>query len=151
MIHKLQHKNKDIARKIRSVFQISYAVEAKLLSAVDFPPLKRKLVDFIESNNTFFGVFLNDALAGVIEIKKSNTSVHIQSLVVAPKFFRQGIGRKLTEYILNSYDSKIFTVETGVKNKPATELYKKLGFVEVKQWETDHGVRKVRFEIKEKL
>lgn len=151
MIHKLQHKNKDIARKIRSVFQISYAVEAKLLSAVDFPPLKRKLEDFIESNNTFFGVFLNDALAGVIEIKKSNTSVHIQSLVVAPKIFRQGIGRKLTEYILNSYDSKIFTVETGVKNKPATELYKKLGFVEVKQWETGHGVRKVRFEIKEKL
>ena len=151
MIYKLQHKNKDTARKIRSVFQVSYSVEAKLLSAVDFPPLKRKLEDFIESNNTFFGVFLNDELAGVIEIEKSNTGVHIQSLVVAPKFFRQGIGRKLTEYILSSYDSKIFTVETGVKNKPATKLYKKFGFVEVKQWETDHGIRKVRFEIKEIL
>ena len=71
MIKKLQHKDKNISSEIRRVFQVSYAVEAKLLGAIDFPPLKRKLEDFIESNNTFFGVFLNDALAGVIEIKKS--------------------------------------------------------------------------------
>lgn len=145
MIKKLRHKDEDIAKKIRSLFQVSYAVEAKLLNAVDFPPLKRKLEDFVACETIFFGYLKNNEFAGVIEIDKSNTSIHIQSLVVAPKFFRQGIGRELTEFILNSFDSKLFTVETGVKNKPAIKLYKKLGFIEVKQWNTDHGVRKVRF------
>ena len=149
MIHKLQHKNIDVARKIRSVFQASYAVEAVLLNAVNFPPLKRKLDAFIECDNIFFGFTINDELAGVIEIDENNAGVHIQSLVVHPQFFRQGIGRKLTEFILNSFDTKLFTVETGVKNEPATELYKKLGFIEVKQWNTDHGIRKVRFEKRE--
>jgi ribosomal protein S18 acetylase RimI-like enzyme len=146
MIKKLQHKDEDIARKIHSIFQVSYAVEAKLLNAVDFPPLKRKVEAFLECDTVFFGFLKNNELAGAIEIDESNTSIHIQSLVVAPKSFRQGIGRELTEFILNSFDSKLFTVETGVKNEPAIKLYKKLGFIEVKQWNTDHGVRKVRFE-----
>ncbi len=148
MIQKLQHKDIAISEKIRSVFQASYAVEAILLNAVDFPPLKRKLDAFIECDNLFWGFILNDELAGVIEIDKNSTGVHIQSLVVNPNFFRQGIGRKLTEFILNSFDTKLFTVETGVKNEPATKLYKKLGFVEVNQWNTDHGIRKIGFELK---
>jgi len=39
-------------------------------------------------------------------------------------------------------------VETGLKNEPTTQLYLKLGFREVYQYDTDHGVRKVRFEKK---
>lgn len=34
----------------------------------------------------------------------------------------------------------------GVNNQPATELYKKLGFKEVKQRDTDFGIRKALFE-----
>ena len=37
-------------------------------------------------------------------------------------------------------------VETGVENEPAILLYKKFGFKEVKQWDTDHGIRKIRLE-----
>ena len=37
-------------------------------------------------------------------------------------------------------------VETGVDNEPVIKLYKKLGFKEVKQWDTDFGIRKVLFE-----
>ena len=44
------------------------------------------------------------------------------------------------------YQSKVFTVETGLVNQPAIKLYKGFGFQETKQWETDHGVRKIRFE-----
>ena len=79
----------------------------------------------------------------------SNDSfTHIQSLVVSPKFFRQGVAQKLMEFVLESCDSKLFTVETGLENRPATELYRKFGFVEVKQWDTGHGVRKIKFEKK---
>ena len=37
-----------------------------------------------------------------------------------------------------------FTVETGIDNRPAIKLYTSLGFEEQRQWDTDHGVRKVQ-------
>ncbi len=148
MIEKLNNKDSKMAIKIRSVFQASYAVEAKLLKAIDFPPLKRPLESYVKSDNDFLGYLKNEELAAVIEIDQINNQTHIQSLVVHPKFFRQGIARKLMEFILNSYNSNIFMVETGVDNGPASILYKKLGFKEVKQWDTKIGIRKIRFERK---
>jgi hypothetical protein len=50
------------------------------------------------------------------------------------------------EFVFNLYGSNLFMVETGLANIPATELYKSLGFIEVKQWDTAIGVRKIRFE-----
>jgi len=146
MIKKLQQTNNETAAEIRSVFQVSYAVEAKLLNAIDFPPLKRQLEDFINSETQFFGYLTNNELAGVVEIDHNTERTYIKSLVVAPKFFRQGIASQLLEFVFDTFDSNVFMVETGVANDPATTLYKKFGFKEVKQWDTDHGVRKVKFE-----
>ena len=50
------------------------------------------------------------------------------------------------EFVLNTFDTNLFVVETGLANAPATKLYHKYGFTEVTQWDTDHGVRKVKFE-----
>ena len=146
MIKKLQHNDIETSRQIYSVFQLSYAVEAELLGVKEFPPLKRPLESYLNSCNDFYGYLENNLLAGVIEVERTDTYIDINSLVVKPKFFRQGIGRKLIEFTFNSFDSKLFIVETGVKNKPAIELYKKLGFKEKKQWNTDFGVRKILFE-----
>jgi len=148
MIQKLQNDDPEVSINMRSVFQASYAFEAKLLNAVDFPPLKRTLENYIKCDNDFFGYFKNKELAGVIEIKHHNTFTHIQSLVVHPNFFRQGIANELMAYVLKLYNTKPIIVETGVKNVPAIELYKKFNFIEIKQWDTDHGVRKIRFERK---
>lgn len=146
MIQLLQNNNLETANQILSVFQKSYAVEAALLEATDFPPLKRPIESYLKSENEFFGYFENDDLAGVVEVKHLGKNTSISSLVVLPLFFRRGIARKLVEFIFNKFNSDLFTVETGVNNKPATELYRKLGFVEIKQWNTDFGIRKVLFE-----
>ncbi|MFT4666199.1 MAG: ribosomal protein S18 acetylase RimI-like enzyme [Polaribacter sp.] len=146
MIEKLQNNNIEIAKKIFSVFQISYKVEAELLKAIDFPPLKRPLEKYINTNTAFYGFFKSQKLAGVVEISSNDKFTHINSLVVHPDFFRQGIGRKLMEYVLHAFDSNLFVVETGLENVPAIKLYEGFGFKEVKQWDTDHGVRKVKFE-----
>ena len=82
MIEKLHHKEPTISDKMRQVFQASYSVEAKLLNAIDFPPLKRPLKSYIESKTTFFGFFKNKKLAGIIEISHHNTTTHVNSLVV---------------------------------------------------------------------
>jgi len=148
MIERLQNNDIEISKKIRSVFQASYKIEAKLLNATDFPPLKRSLKNYVNSSTEFFGYFKDQELAGVIEIEHNNNFTDINSLVVDPNFFRQGIARKLMEFVFNSFDSKLFVVETGLENGPATKLYKKFDFKEVKQWDTDHGIRKIKFERK---
>jgi hypothetical protein len=89
MIKKLQNNDVEVSKKIRSVFQLSYKIEAELLNAIDFPPLKRPLENYVNSETEFFGYLKNKELAGVIEIKHNNNFTHINSLVVSPNFFRQ--------------------------------------------------------------
>ena len=146
MIIKINNKENKIAEEIRAIFQVSYTVEAEMLKAVYFPPLKRTVSQFLNSNSEFYAYYLIKNIAGVIEIENHKNLTHIQSLVVYPKYFRNGIGRKLVQFILDTYKSKIFTVETGIDNHPAIKLYKSFGFQEQAQWDTNHGVRKVRFE-----
>jgi len=146
MIIKINNKENKIAEEIRAIFQVSYAVEAEMLKAVDFPPLKRTVAQFLNSNSEFYAYYLIENIAGVIEIENHKNLTHIQSLVVYPKYFRNGIGSKLVQFILDTYKAKIFIVETGIDNHPAIKLYKSFGFQEQEQWDTNHGVRKVRFE-----
>ena len=146
MIEKLQNNDLKVAEKIRAVYQVSYRVEAELLKAVDFPPLRRPIEDYINCNNQFFGFIKENKLAAVVEIIHNKEFTHIRSLVVDPVFFKQGIASKLMEFVLDTFDSSLFVVETGVDNGPASALYKKFHFKEVKQWDTNHGIRKVKFE-----
>ena len=146
MIIKINNKRNRIAKEIRDIFQVSYTVEAEMLKAIDFPPLKRTISQFLNSNSEFYAYYLTQNIAGVIEVKNNQDLTHIQSLVVYPKYFRNGIGSKLVQFILDTYKSKIFTVETGLGNHPAIKLYKSFDFQEQGQWDTNHGVRKVRFE-----
>ena len=147
MIQKLDHTNLAIATKMRVVFQESYAVEAKLLNAVNFPPLQRPLEGYTKSKTTFFGYHIKEIIVGIIEVSTIEKATHINSLVVSPHYFRQGIGIQLMKYVLQDFSSKVFTVETGLKNIPASKLYTSFHFKEVKQWDTDHGVRKIRFKL----
>ena len=146
MIIKINNKENKIAEEIRAIFQVSYTVEAEMLKAVNFPPLQRTVSQFMKSNSEFYAYYLIENIAAVIEIENNEDLTHIQSLVVYPKYFRNGIGRKLVQFILDNYKAKIFTVETGIDNHPAIKLYKSFGFQEQKQWDENHGVRKVRFQ-----
>ena len=146
MIKQLDNKDKDIAKKIRSVFQVSYPIEAKLLNAINFPPLNRTIDDFINSDTQFYGYWKDEALAAVMEISTNHNSTLIQSLVVDPKYFRQGIAGKLINFVFENYKTKVFNVETGLANLPAIKLYKRYGFEEIKQYDTEIGIRKIRFE-----
>ena len=146
MIVEIDNTKKEIACEIRNIFQASYAVEAKILRAIEFPPLKRSVSEFLESDTKFYAYYINQNIAGLIEINNNQKTIHIQSLVVYPKYFRKGIAKQLVCFVFEKHDSMRFTVETGVDNYPAIKLYINLGFKEQKQWNTDHGVRKIRFQ-----
>ena len=144
MIEKLKNSDLEIAKKMQLIFQASYKVEAILLNATNFPPLKRTLENYTESNTEFYGYSINEVLAAVVEIDTNNNYILIRSLVVHPDFFRQGIAGKLLTFVFETFKSNLFVVETGLENGPATELYEKFGFVEVHQWDTNHGIRKIK-------
>ena len=144
MISKINNKDYKIAQQIYDIFQASYAVEAELLKVVDFPPLNRTILKLSSSDSEFYGYFYDKKLVGVAEIKTRHEITHIQSLVVYPKYFRKGIGSKIVQFVLDTYNSNTFTVETGVNNYPAIKLYTSFTFKEEYQWDTDHGVRKIR-------
>jgi len=146
LIIKIDNKKIEISKEIHSIFQASYKIEAELLQATDFPPLKRTVSEFSNSNNSFYAYYIDKDMSGVIEVENNSESTHIQSLVVYPKYFRQGIAKQLVQFVLDSYTSKLFTVETGLANQPAIKLYTGFDFQETKQWDTSHGVRKIRFE-----
>ena len=146
MFIKINNNETKIAEEIRAIFQVSYAVEAEILKAVDFPLLKRTVSQFMDINSEFYAYYLTRNIAGVIEIDNHQDITHIQSLVVDPKYLSNGVGRKLVQLILDTFKSKLFTVETGIDNQPAIKLYESFGFQEREQWETNHGIRKVRFE-----
>jgi ribosomal protein S18 acetylase RimI-like enzyme len=147
MINILDQQEETIAEKMHHVFQASYAVEAALLEAKDFPPLKRSIQDFKNSDTSFFGYSIGKELAAVIEIEPSPNRFHICSLVVHPKYFRRGIGSELITFIFKLLIGNKITVETGLANIPAITLYKNFGFKEVGQYDTDHGIRKIQLAI----
>jgi ribosomal protein S18 acetylase RimI-like enzyme len=151
MIKKLENSTPKVAKEIRAIFQISYKVEAELLQTKDFPPLKRTLKQFIMTDTSFFSYSIAGRLVAILEISEQPDVVLIRSLVVNPAFFRQGIAGKLISYTFNNFKTNLFIVETGLANTPAIALYKKYGFTEVHQWETDYGIRKIKFEKKNKI
>ena len=146
MIALIEHTQKDKAEEIRAVFQISYKVEAELLGATSFPPLSRPLEEFYSCPNDFVGYYEDHKLVAVVEMKKEEDSMHIQSLVVDPAYFRRGIARKLIEFVLQHYPIKQFTVETGKENGPARKLYESFGFELLKTYTAEEGILKVRYQ-----
>lgn len=86
-------------------------------------------------------------LAAVVEMMYQQHVLKINSLTVSPDHFRKGIAGKLLAFLLDKFDFNQALVETAVVNIPAIELYKKYGFVEVKQYTPAHGIPKVVMKI----
>ena len=143
MITKLVNSNDEIAKRIYTIFQNSYKVEAQLIGVVDFPPLLRSVKDIVYAKTEFYGFSDNNCLAAIIEIAIEDKRIEINSLTVDPKYFRKGTANKLIGYVLDSFDCTEAIVETAVVNTPAINLYKKHGFVEFKRWTPAHGIEKL--------
>ena len=144
MIKRIYNFNLDNANKIWHIFQKSYAVEANILNADDFPPLKRSVAQIIQSKHNFFAFYDYSDLVALIEID-IKAKIHIQSLVVYPNHFRKGYAKKLIKYVLSMFDSHVFTVETGFDNLPAKNLYSSLGFTATQQYEAAYGIKKIKY------
>lgn len=120
----------ECAEHIYHIMQDAYAVEAHLLNAQDFPPLRRTVRDVATSSNQFIGAFQHNALIGVCELEHMSKGVTlIASTVVSPTHFRRGVASLLIEHVLKRDDMESVMVSTAQDNAPAIALYQKHGFV----------------------
>ena len=147
MIRLMNTTSTDQAQDIRRVFQVSIKWKPSF-GGPNFPPLSRPIEDFYNCPNDFVGYYEDHKLVAVVEMKNEASSMHIQSLVVDPAYFRRGIARKLIEFVLEHYAITQFTVETGRDNGPARKLYEGFGFVLEKTYTAAENITKVRYQRK---
>ena len=127
-IHLLDIRSAGVAEPLLALWQRSYRVEAELLRAVDFPPLRLSLPELMSRCSTFYGAMQHGTLLGAIEIETQQDShVSIDALVVEPSFFRRGVGKLLVRHTLRRAKGTV-SVTTSPGNLPALRLYQSLGF-----------------------
>jgi ribosomal protein S18 acetylase RimI-like enzyme len=129
-VEKLDHTSPEVAETIWQLFQLAYRVEADLLGVSSFPPLKRSRESIGNSDAEFLGVWEGKVVIAAIEISRLEDTMLIDSLVVNPEYFRQGLAKALFKQVLKNKPGEEIRVYTADKNLHALSLYKKLGFVE---------------------
>lgn len=129
----LDHTDTSVAKKILDLCLASYAVEAQLIGCEDFPPLRTTQSQLQHSGGQFFGVFQASELLGVVHIEHQATHTDVHRLVVSPTSFRQGVGRRLMLEVQKQ--ASALRLSTAKLNKPAINLYEKLGFTVVNTWQ----------------
>lgn len=135
-IRRADHADPSIAAAIHTVQVAAYAQEATLLGVAHLPPLTRTVDDLRALDEVFLAAYSGEQLVGAISVhaEAADRRQHICSLVVAPGFQRQGIGRKLLAEALRLHPADILTVHTGALNTPALALYAQFGFVMGRRW-----------------
>lgn len=147
MIRKIDHTSLEISKMIYQIFQRSYAIEAALLKSDNFPPLKRSVLDIQNSKTSFIGYVTEQQILGVMELEIYSNHIHVRSLTVDPGYFRQGIGYRLLQFVLDEFHPGLVTVETGHANHPAVNFYLNFGFKKDKVFMTDVGIEKISFTL----
>lgn len=85
---------------------------------------------------TAYGAFDNNQIVGIIASRSEGT--HVALFFVDGRYHRQGIGRKLWQFLLKSCNSDIITVNSSLY---AVEVYKKLGFIPMGDVQKDNGIQ----------
>ena len=146
-IVRLHPADEGVAEQLKLLHDSAYLVEAQLLGLDDFPPLNRTLESYLKSRSVFYGCIHEDCCVGSVELEADISSVlGVSSLVVDPRFFRQGIATKLMMHVLSKAGSRRVIVSTATGNHPAINLYEGLGFRQADHWTTDAGIDLVLLE-----
>jgi ribosomal protein S18 acetylase RimI-like enzyme len=135
VVEPIDHREPTMAERIHAIQVAGYSQEAELLGSRSFPPLDRTVADIAESDERFFGAYLDGALAGIVALEDdpSGAVMVISSLVVLPAFQRLGVGHALVSTVVKEFGSRLLKVSTGLKNAPALALYARFGFVETRR------------------
>ncbi|WP_214847133.1 GNAT family N-acetyltransferase [Exiguobacterium sp. s193] len=112
----------------QNLFQLqqqAYQIEASLIGAPDFPPLRQTFDEFTREAPTGYVYVTNARLLGCLTYSGDT----ITRLIVSPDFFRRGVATQLLTHALQEIDLRF--VSTAKANIPAVRLYHQFGFLVV--------------------
>ncbi|MDF2890422.1 MAG: N-acetyltransferase [Clostridia bacterium] len=146
LIKLLDNKNIEVAEQIIKLQKASYQVEAEIIGFIQIPPLLENPEDIINSEETYYGYFVEQDLAGIISYSIEADVLDICKVAVHPDFFKRGIATQLIRLVEQTEGINKILVFTGLKNSPAVTLYTALGFIKMHEREVAKGVFIVSFE-----
>lgn len=138
-IQLVDHSDAIMAAEIHSVLLAAYQVEASIIGAVDFPPLQRTLEQIQASSTRFYGLLGEAGLMAIAEVDLARQPSWLDAVAVHPESFRRGCATTLLTSIFHQYADLNWRVQTSVRNGPALQLYRKLGFRLRRRFRTDCG------------
>lgn len=171
MIVPLSLQNADVVEQLWHLQHIAYRLEAIALGLQEYPPLADTFDSIRNSAQSYYG-WMDDQeeLRGAISVSSaphrslimstSHTRDHrenreprtikIYRLMVHNDYLRQGIGRSLVQYIVETYPDLDIEVIAGAKNQPAISLYESFGFEQQESYVVESDVRLIRYLLKRK-
>ncbi|MDN4070311.1 GNAT family N-acetyltransferase [Paenibacillus vini] len=85
-----------------------------------------------------YGIFVENKLVGITGLIRGQQEIEVKHLAIHPVFRKQGLGRELLHFVLESNDTKLI-VET---DKEAVNFYEKIGFTITSLGEKYPGVER---------
>jgi GNAT superfamily N-acetyltransferase len=125
----VDHRDPRVAEALVALQRVSYRVEAELIGEDSIPPLHEGADAVATLDLTFLAVEDERELVGAVGYTVADGVLDIDRLVVHPKRFRGGLGRRLVEAVLDRVPHERAVVSTGQENDPARRLYERVGFV----------------------
>ncbi|WP_201373206.1 GNAT family N-acetyltransferase [Ktedonobacter robiniae] len=135
------------AKELLEMQRAAYLVEAELIGSFAIPALQEDLETLQNSDEIFYGYWIDHRLAGAISYKKEGGLLDIYRLMVHPRYFRRGIGKALVSFVEGVEEGiERIIVSTGARNLPAKKLYEGLGFRDIGEREVIAGLWITHFE-----
>jgi ribosomal protein S18 acetylase RimI-like enzyme len=140
-IQRLDLQHAPTVERVLVIQQASYAIEAELIGTRNIPPLHDTIESLQNSEERFYGYWIDDELAGLIAITLEDDTLDICRMAVHPAYFRRGIASALLTFALSTHSAAARTiVATGARNDPAKQLYLRHGFTQIDEREVEPGV-----------
>ena len=136
-------------KEILNLQKVCYREEAELYNDFTIPPLIQsiKSIEKDFEDQVFLKCVISGELAGSVRAEILDGSCKIGRLIVAEKYRRRGIGRKLMDAIENlDKFIKRFELFTGHLSSRNLALYEKLGYMQFKIKEINPKLRLVFME-----
>lgn len=104
-------------------------------------PTKEKVQNIIAGyqadDHCLIGAIINDRIVGIIGIKLNKNTAIIKHINVLEEFRKQGIAKKLIQYVIDYFSVKELYAETDGE---AIGFYRSLGF-KCEEFSTEYGIR----------
>ena len=125
------------------VQNLEKAVRGKFYSSA---VTKKDIINYINNESVLLANIQNNTTIGKISYSIKSNVIEISGLIILPEWRGRGYGAYLTNYVINRFpQSKYFELTVHPENKPAIDIYKKIGFKITKTIKNMYGDGESRY------